>query len=122
MLCVSKYDMRESKSFNPSLMIVAEDISQFKTIKTGYDYLLNSKEILKTTNLGYKIDEKLLDKNINGLKFSNMKTTISNGNINVIQDYYTIVKSGYAITMILTYTNSEEKIILENMINSIKNI
>lgn len=122
MLCVSKCDMRESKSFNPSLMIVAEDISQFKTIKTGYDYLLNSKEILKTTNLGYKIDEKLLDKNINGLKFSNMKTTISNGNINVIQDYYTIVKSGYAITMILTYTNSEEKIILENMINSIKNI
>ena len=122
MLCVSKYDMRESKSFNPSLMIVAEDISQFKTIKTGYDYLLNSKEILKTTNLGYKIDEKLLDKNINGLKFSNMKTTISNGNINVMQDYYTIVKSGYAITMILTYTNSEEKIILENMINSIKNI
>lgn len=51
-----------------------------------------------------------------------MKTTISNGNINVMQDYYTIVKSGYAITMILTYTNSEEKIILENMINSIKNI
>ena len=66
--------------------------------------------------MGYKIDEKLLDKNINGLKFSNMKTTISNGNINVMQDYYTIVKSGYAITMILTYTNSEEKWIVNTFL------
>ena len=122
LLYISKYELGAAVDFNPSLICIAEDVSAFKGIKTGEDYIFNTRKILNAANMGYVIEDKISSKNINGINLSLMKASINTGINTVTQDYYSIIINRYAVSVVLSYTNEEEKLYLEKMLNSLKKI
>ncbi|WP_299777765.1 hypothetical protein [uncultured Formosa sp.] len=115
-----RYPIKETKTYNASLSVIAENVSGTPNIKRGRDYLFNSKELLKQTPAQYQFEDNIDTKAIDGETFDIMRAKATYGAYNVQQEFYCVVRYGFSLSFILSYTNETEKAALHEILNSIK--
>jgi len=117
-----KYNIGEQVPFNPSFMIIAENNIHYPHVKTGKDYLMDSKKKLEsTTQIKYKFDSNFKTKEIGGKSFDVMEAELNvfDQSITVSQEYYALVVRDFTILCLISYTSAEDKVELMKVLNSL---
>ncbi|MDW5287271.1 hypothetical protein [Formosa sp. PL04] len=117
---IFRHPLKSTQDYNASLSVIAENIAGNPEIMRGRDYLFNSKELLKQTPAQYEFEEGFDTKIIDGDTFDILRAKASYGRHNVEQEFFCIVRHGFSLSFILSYTNGEEKAALYKIINSIE--
>ncbi len=107
-----------SIAFNPSMMVVAENLNNSRGISTSEDYSNAAKIQLSRLDLPYKFDE-IKECKLGDLEASLFTAHLNGGDLEISQNYYSILKDGFSVSFILSYSSPEELKELETMINSI---
>ncbi|WP_141675500.1 hypothetical protein [Formosa haliotis] len=115
-----KYPIKEANGYNASLSVIAENITGNPAIVRGRDYLFNSKELLKQTPAGFQFEGGFDTQTLGGRTFDVMRAKANFGGYAVNQDFFCIVRHGFSLSFILSYTNEEEKAVLYKIIDSIE--
>jgi hypothetical protein len=121
LLGVFKYQRGAAVDFNPNFMVVAENVSALPGIKTGSDYLFQTKKLLSKTQLQYDyIDTVFAVEKINGTPFHRMNASIDAMGTKINQEYYSTIMRGFSFCVILTYNTDEHREELMSMFNTLK--
>jgi hypothetical protein len=105
--------------YNPSIYAVAEDISLFPGIKTGGDYLYHARRLLESGQMEFSFPRDVAIETLAGVEFHVMNVEMKvppSGK--VMQEYFATVRKGYAVVLILSFTNEQERAELRNVLNT----
>ncbi|MFI5186948.1 MAG: hypothetical protein ACHQF0_09500 [Chitinophagales bacterium] len=105
--------------FNSSFIILAENLGM-SGVKEGKDYLEHAKEIMKQSNVSYLFSPEYYSEKIGNKKFDAMDATLSSNADSVRQIYYSTIDRNFALSFIISYSNSQQKTELKNIINKIR--
>lgn len=120
LLTVFKYEVGAAVTYNPSLMIIAENTKNFPGIKNGSDYLFHSKKLLQQSQMEYYFDKEIFTKKIGESEFHVMEAKIDYLGTTIVQEYMTTVTKGFSLSLIISYTTEEEKEELKKIIDNTK--
>ncbi len=121
LLTVFKHKVGTAVKYNPSLMLVAENLKLAPGIKTGGDYLFQTKKFLKQSQVKYNhIDQEFKKVNLDNQEFYKMNLDLNHMDFSIKQSYYSTIKKGFSINAIISYATDEQKDELEKMLNSLK--
>jgi hypothetical protein len=96
-------------AFNPVIACTAELVSHLPGIRTGGDYLFHVKRLLEASQVKYSFVREVSMETMAGVEFYSMLTQAAlSPQLVVNQDYYTTIRKGYAITLILSHATKEE--------------
>jgi len=115
-----KYEQGSPVDFNPSIMSVAERVSNQPGIKRGADYLFHAKKILQTGQVKYTFPNEVYTKQISGTSFDVMPAEINIGSSSIYQRFYATRIKDYVLTIILTHSSEPESNELLQVINKLK--
>ena len=114
---MSKYELGSTTDFNPSFLLNVENLKQYPHISTPEEYLTDAKKLLEQSAMNYTyLDE--YEKMIGNQKFIALE--VLNDDYNINQDYYTTIKNGFALNIVIAYENEQDKTELYNIIDQIK--
>lgn len=120
LLTVYQHKVGADVEYNPSFMLVAENLKKFPAIKTGDQYLDNAKQLLTSSAMKIsKIDDTYTKRDINGIEFHAMNVVMDVNGIPVYQTYMATVKDGFALGFIYSYGDESQKAQLEKVTKSI---
>lgn len=123
LLVVFKYDEEDDvMDYNANFMLVAENVKTSTAIRTGEQYLNHAKKLIMGSALSItEIDKEFEKRTINGIDFYQMNMTVDIQGIPVHQTYLVTVENNFALSLIYSYLNDEQKNELEEKaINTIK--
>lgn len=116
LLLVYKYETGSPVKYNPSIVIMAENILMQPGIKTGADYLFHVRKGLMQSNLNFDctVDENttIFDK----YELYKIDCKVNEGVIQ--QNYFTTIIKRYAFSYIISFSTEVEKNELLSIINS----
>ena len=104
--------------FNSSFIILSENLGGMP-IKKGSDYLAHAKEIMQQSNMSYQFAPDYSTEKIGNKEFDRMDVSLNGQAQNVQQSYYSIIDMGFALSIIISYGDDEQKAELKNIINKI---
>ncbi len=113
LLMISRY---KTGAFNPSLIIMAEEISMFSSTKTGKDYLFQVKRQLENSNLNMIVNELKDGLTLSDIKFDKLDCFSEINKTHLT--YYCSIQKNHALVFIITYMENEDHVALLNMIKS----
>jgi hypothetical protein len=103
-----------------SLIMSSERVSENPELKTSEDYLVNlKKEYQQMNQLKMRFQEGFEQISVGEKKFKVLKGNASLGFVDITQEYWCTLENGYALVMILTYSNPFDRI---EMHSAIKNM
>lgn len=122
LLYLYKHELGAPVTFNPSLLVIAENVEQFPGVKSGEDYLFHTENILKQTTMEFDIIDRSKIRTIGGNTFSSMRMdmTVATNNLRVQQEYMSRIEKGFALNFVISYINDEQKQELEQMLEKIE--
>jgi hypothetical protein len=121
LLAVFKYEVGSPVDYNPNLMLVAENLKSVPGIKTGSDYLFQSRKLLQQSQMKYDyIDEEFKKELINNQEYYLMNASIDYMGLTIKQVYYSTIQNGFCLSAIISFIDDEQKLELKNLINSMK--
>lgn len=121
LLFVYQYERGAAVEYNPSFLMVAENIKDFPGIKTGSDYLFQARRLMEQAQIKYDyLDTEFVKESIDGVDFYKMNAEIVYMGIGIKQIYYASILKGFSLTVIISFTNDEQKNNLLTAINSMK--
>lgn len=121
LLAVFKYEVGSPVDYNPNLMLVAQNLKNTPGIKSGSDFLLQARKLLKQAQIQYDfIDEEFKKDIINNQEFYIMNCSQNFMGINIKQKCYSTIQDGFCLSAIVSFTDDEQKNDLENIINTMK--
>jgi len=122
LLTVFKFPVDSAAAeFNPSFMMVAENLAGSNTVKSGEDYLEQAKSLMLQSNMGYKITPGFTKEKIGKREFHVMETANNYGGTeDVRQLYYATIDKGFALATIISFTSKEQEDELKKMIHQLK--
>lgn len=115
-----KYPLDSLVEFNPSLLMIAENIRIAPSIKTGQDYLEQSKKTMNLSNLNYTFEDDLRKITLSGKDFYILTAQTNSALVgNITQRYYTSVIDGFALSIIVSYNSDEQLAQFKSIIGGI---
>lgn len=105
--------------FNSSFIILSENLGGMP-IKKGSDYLAHAKEIMQQSNMSYQFAPNYASEKVGNREFDRMDVSLGGQTGNVQQSYYSVIDGGFALSVIISYGDDEQKDELKNIINKIK--
>jgi len=118
LLTVFKHDLGADVEFNPSFIFVGENLQLAPSIKDGKGYLDQSKKLLMQADVNYEFPPvENVSRNIGGIAFDVMQTTLNMIGLTIYQDYYSIVKKGFALSFIVSYIDAGQKAELDEVLD-----
>ncbi|MCX6237351.1 MAG: hypothetical protein NTY07_07300 [Bacteroidia bacterium] len=121
LLGVFKYERGAAVDFNPNFMIIAENISDYPGIKSGRDYLFQTRKLLDQSQFKYDfLDSVFKKEKINNIEFYSMNAFVKNMNTEIKQIYFSTIIKGFSFDIILTYNNELQKQELISVIKTLK--
>ena len=120
LLMVFKHPVGAPVPWNPSLILVAENLRGSPGIKTGKDYLYHMTRFLINSPMDYKIEQESAPLTLGGRKFYRSDLSVSITGQQTQQAYVSTVIQGYAISVILSWRSDEEKTVLEKALQTVK--
>lgn len=122
LLTVFKYPVDSAAmEFNPSFMIVSENMAGAKGIKRGQDYLEQAKKLMFQSNMGYRVTPGFTKEKIDNREFDVMETVNNyGGQEDVKQLYYATIDKGFALVTIISFATEEQEAELKKTLGQIK--
>lgn len=119
LLGVFQHEYGSAVQFNPNFLVVAENVKAAPGMRTGSDYLFQSRRLLTQSQFQYdRIDETFEKETINGTDFYKMKAEVSLMGITIRQIYYSTILKDFSFNVIISYSSDEQKDALLKVINS----
>lgn len=119
LFAVFRHPIGSPVRFNTNIISVAERVSHISAIKNGKDYLANVKKLLESTSIRVSYPSEMSTENIGGHDFDVMHVKMGIAGNSVYQDYYVLIKKGYALAFITSFSNNEEKAILQDFLDTV---
>lgn len=120
LLVAYEHELGAMVDFNPSIIIVAENIKNYPGIKTGKEYLFNAKKLLLQSQLQYDyIDDDFKKETIDGVDFYIMNSEANYAGLSINQTYYSTVMNGFSLSFIYTFNNDEQEKQLSETLHSL---
>ncbi|MBR9922353.1 MAG: hypothetical protein GYB31_16065 [Bacteroidetes bacterium] len=122
LLTVFQEEIGTVMEFNPSYMIVVENIRAFPAIQTAEDYQIATRENLeKAAGVDYQFPTATKEtRTIGGKEIRIMDTFMEYAGSEIHQVYYTWIDNGFALNCIISYTSADQKLALEEVLQSLK--
>ena len=108
-----------TEKFNSSFIILSENLGGMP-IKKGSEYLSHSKEIMQQSNMSYQFAPSYATEKIGNRDFDRMDVSLGGQSPNVHQSYYSLIDRDFALSVIISYEDEEQKAELKKIINKIK--
>lgn len=119
LLGVFQHEYGSAVQFNPNFLVIAENVKAAPGMRTGSDYLFQSRRLLTQSQFQYdRIDESFEKETINGTDFYKMNAEVSLMGITIRQIYYSAILKGFSFNVIISYSSDEQKDALLKVINS----
>ncbi|HEY2720422.1 MAG TPA: hypothetical protein VGI82_01770 [Chitinophagaceae bacterium] len=116
LLTAFKYKPQTIPGFNPSFIIVAENLGN-SGVKDATIYLDHAKNIMKQSSVLYQFDPDYHSDQVGNKDFSRMDVSLSaNGDV-VRQSYYCRIEKNFAFSLIISYDSDVQKTELKEIIN-----
>lgn len=110
LLAVFQYEYGSAVEFNPNFMVIAENIKRAPGIRSGKDYLFQSRKLLTQSQFQYdRIDEDFEKEIIDGTEFYKMKTEVNVMGINVRQVYYSTILKDFSFNVIISFSSDAQR-------------
>ena len=120
LLAVNQYPKGAAVEYNPSIVIIAENVKNAPGIIKGSDYLFHARRLMMQSQFKYDyLDEQFEKEIISGIDFYKMNAGIKYLGLDIKQVYYTTVLKGFSLSIIISFNNDKQK---EELLNSIKSI
>lgn len=100
------YEPGSPVSFNPSFIVMAENVHSLPGIKEGKDYLFHARQLMESSRMPFTYDGELPDMIVDGVDFQAMKMSVHSPMASVDQNYYCAVKDGFALSVVMSYQDS----------------
>jgi len=120
LIVISKYEQGARVSFNPNMVLLVENISDFPGIRTGEDYLYKAVKMLETTNLKTKVKSKEYERHDFSKVFYSASLLTKMSGMKIKQKLFCTVVDGFCILASCTYETDEELVELYNVISGIE--
>lgn len=120
LLGVYKHDIGEAVECNPSFLCMSENLSYFSGIQSGKEYYYHMLKVLDKTELKYKLESETETIELSGEEIEKLKLSIDFLGSKIYQEYYTVIKNGFALSFVVSYINDEQRNELEKIINSVQ--
>lgn len=119
LLAVFQYEVGAAVEYNPSFMLLAENLKNAPGTKTGSDYLFQVRKLLRLSQVQYSyIDDEFKKEIISNQEFYTMNCSIDYMGFKINQTYYSTIKDGFCLSAIISFINDEQKNNLEKIVNS----
>lgn len=105
--------------FNSSFIILSENLGGMP-VKKGSDYLAHAKEIMQQSNMSYQFAPDYSTEKIGNKQFDRMDVSLGGQVQNVQQSYYSMIDKNFALSIIISYGDDQQKAELKDIINKIK--
>lgn len=119
MLAILKFEQGSPEPFNPSFIVVAENISSAPGVKTGADYHYHAKKLLQSGQIPYEFPNEIFSRDVSGVTFDVMPTQIPFYTSNIFQEYYATKINDHIFMFILSYSTESEKQELEAILSGV---
>lgn len=107
--------------FYANLSVIAENLKGSDRVKNGTDYLMLTRKALDDTGIKREYPDKgTVIENINGTEFSTMRVNTVDPSLKFSQKFYTTIINGYALTFIESYSDENQQIELNKIIQTLK--
>ena len=91
------------------------------TVKTAGDYLQHVMALMRQSKISFTISSDITTEMIGNRPFERMETSSKyGGNVDVMQSYYVFVDKGFALALLISYSNNEQRDQLEKNIHMLK--
>ena len=99
----SEHEIAPDTEFNHNMVCSMDRISHIRRIKTAADFQREMVKLLRRVGIKLK-NAQGEPVTVGSNDFHMMAGTLSVGHVDVYQEYYSIVKNGYALTFIISYS------------------
>lgn len=121
LMVLYKYELGSAVDYNPSFSMVAEKVSEAPGIVDGADYLFNVRRLLQRSAVKIKCEDgDFTPVTIGGEQFYMLKASMDYMGLTIRQQYYSTVKNGFALSMVVAFIDEDQKAELEKIIGTIK--
>ncbi|MFZ4465299.1 MAG: hypothetical protein ACOYN5_15745 [Bacteroidales bacterium] len=121
LLAIFKYEVGAAVDYNPSIMLISENLKNSPGIKTGSDYLFQVRKMLKQSQVQYDyFDENFKKKTINGQDLFLMNASLEYMGLQIKQVYYSTIINGFSLGIIISFVSKEQKKEIGKVINSMQ--
>ncbi len=107
-------------TFNPSIIINAENLKNYPNVDTPEKYLDQAKEMFRQSAMDIEYIEEKKDVHIGSQDFVFMSVKNKTYGVEVLQDYYVTLKERFAVAFIMSYMTEADKKELYEMFNKLK--
>ncbi|HWH69311.1 MAG TPA: hypothetical protein VNT26_07985 [Candidatus Sulfotelmatobacter sp.] len=107
-------------AYNPNIVGVAEQVRQLPGIKKGSDYLYHAKKLMQSGQLEMSIADEFHPRKIGGVDFDVMDMQMAIGGLRLKQKYHVAIVKGYALGMIISFSNDEQEAALEKILDGVR--
>lgn len=110
-----------SVEFNPSIIIIAENLEMMTGIKKGTDYLSNVRKLMLESGMGYQVAPVFTSEKIGDKEFDRLKISKNVGEtMDIKQYYYVTLEKGFALSFVASFDTDQQKEELMDILNGIK--
>jgi hypothetical protein len=121
LLAAFQYEVGSAVEFNPSIMLVAENIKNAPGVKKGSDYLFQAKRILENAQFKYDyLSKEFENEAIGGAEFYKMYARLNHMGLEIKQIYYSTILNKFSFNVIISYVSDKQKKELIKAINTMK--
>ena len=121
LLAAFQHELGSAVDYNPSIMIIAENIKSSPGLKNGSDYLFHARKLMQQGQLKYDyLSNEFMKESYSNTDFYIMDANVNYMENEIKQKYYSTVLKGFCLNIIISYITEDQKEILLNTINSIK--
>jgi len=114
-----KHPLGTPVAFNPSIMSMAEKVSQLPGIKRGKDYLFFVRRTLESGQMQISFPKDIYTERLDGVDFDVMYLEFSIRGTMVKEKYYMTIMKDYAVGFIVSFTNDEEESSDQKILNTV---
>lgn len=107
-------------TFNPSILINAENLKDFPETNDANDYIEKAKDLLKQTSMDFSIVSQNKEIQIDGETFVFFEMLNKAGGQQISQRFFVTIKKGFAINIIISYLQDDDELLLQEMVDNIK--
>lgn len=119
LFAVFQHPIGSPVEFNPSVMSVAESVAEWPGIKRGKDYLFQARKMLEAGQMQIEFPRECYSVQLGGVEFDVMEIEMTVLGKIVKQKYYSMIRKGYALGFIISFTNEEEEALLQKILTTL---
>ena len=116
---VFQYPLGSPVLCNASIVSGAEDVTQSPGIRNGADFLFHMRRYIESSQMQFTFGDEVRRETLDGVEFHVQTMELVLPDITVQQEVYATVRRGYAVTLVLSFGDEEQKDALHGILQTL---